>query len=36
VQDDHGCGSGKEDELQGDKGESGTAAGAKESFAPGS
>ena len=34
--DDRGCVSGNDDELQGDKGESGTGAGAKEPVIPGS
>jgi len=36
AEDDHGCGSGNQDEPQYDKGESGTGAGAKEPVAPGS
>ena len=36
VEDDRGCGSGNEDEPQGNKGESGTGAGAKEPVVPGS
>ena len=36
MEDDRGCGSGNEDEPQGDKGESGTGAGAKEPVVPGS
>ena len=36
AQDDCGCGSRNEDEPQGDKGERGTSAGAKEPVAPGS
>jgi len=36
VEYDHGCGSGNEDKPLGDKGESGTGAGAKEPVAPGS
>ena len=35
AEDDRGCGSGNEDEPQGDKGESGTGAGTKEPVAPG-
>ena len=36
VEDDRGCVSRNKDELQGDKGESGTSAGVKEPVAPGS
>jgi len=36
TEDDRGCGSGNEDQPQGDKGESGTGAGTKESVMPGS
>jgi len=36
MKDDRGCGSGNEDEPQGDKGESGTGTGAKEPVTPGS
>jgi len=35
AEDDRGWGSGNEDEPQGDKGESGTGAGAKEPVMPG-
>jgi len=34
--DDRGCCSGKDDEPQGDKGESGTGTGTKEPVVPGS
>jgi len=36
AEDDCSCGSGKKDEPQGDKGESGTGASAKEPVVPGS
>ena len=36
AEDDRGCGSGNKDEPQGNQGESGTGASAKEPVVPGS